>query len=62
MNPLDPARHTLAVLAIQRARKRHDAIRALVSRRLGHDLGARQINTVLSVVEPILVALENLLA
>jgi len=29
---------------------------------LGHDLGARQINTVLSVVEPILVALEHLLA
>lgn len=62
MNPVDPARRSIAVLAIRRARKRHDALRDLVSRRLGHDLGARQINTVLSVLEPILIAIENLLA
>jgi hypothetical protein len=58
---LDPARRDLAVLAVLRARRRLDLVRSVIGRRVAFDIGARHLGTMLSIVTPMLEAIENLL-
>jgi hypothetical protein len=61
MTALDPAKRDLAVLAVTRARRRIDLVRSVIGRRVAHDIGARQLGTVLSIVTPMLEAIETLI-
>lgn len=58
----DPARIDAAVRAVRQARQRHTTLVAVIARRTDIDLNARRMRMLLGVFEPVIVALENLLA
>lgn len=62
MNTPERARHDAAVRAVRQARQRYTTLIAIIARRTDFDLNARRMRMLLGVFEPLIVALENLLA
>lgn len=60
--PLDPAQRDAAAHAVRQARVRYGTLIAVIGRRTDFDLNARRMRMCLGVVEPVITALENLLA